>query len=110
MEAGRASIVQLFAQTEQEPESHSCRHNIDRMMQAVPDYGAILEAGEPFEDQSFPHSLEAVYWEDRRPEKASHSLVEVAKQIKFWQRLGQRYPQNLMFGHGGLTIHDTSQS
>jgi len=62
----------------------------------------------PFEDPTFPHTSEAIYWSDRRPEKESHSLIEVANQVKFWQRLGVRYPQNLLFGHGGLSIHDTS--
>jgi len=40
--------------------------------------------GVPYVDESFPYETEAIYWNDRRPEKANHSLIEVAENVLFW--------------------------
>ena len=103
-------FAQANSEGQQTSQTHSCSYNIDRIQAGPPDYQAILMGGKKFVDTTFPRNNEAIYWSDRRPDNAQQSLIEASKKVQFWQRLSERYPQNMMFGQGGLTIFDTAQS
>ena len=80
------------------------------MKAGAANYSAIMSSNVlNWNDISF-NQTDMVYWSDYRPKNPTTSLIGTYNSISSWNRLFKHFPQNSIFGPGGVNTLTVTQS